>query len=74
MLMCGSRWVKTGNGQSFADSVGVKEPPMTLEESVNGVLEQVCHPLLPFSKLLFWHWPSPLEKVFAIWMLDRYCN
>ena len=49
MLMCGSRWVKTGNGQSFADSVGVKEPPMTLEESVNGVLEQVCHSLLPFS-------------------------
>lgn len=35
------RWVKTQNGQAFADSVGVKEPPMSLEESVEGVLGQV---------------------------------
>jgi len=35
-------WVKTGNGQAFADSVGVKEPPMEVEESVRGVLDQVC--------------------------------
>jgi hypothetical protein len=35
------RWVKTENGQNFADSIGVKEPPMSLEKSVNGVLEQV---------------------------------
>ncbi len=33
--------MKTGNGQNFADSIGVKEPPMTLEESVKGVLAQV---------------------------------
>lgn len=33
--------MKTENGQTFADSIGVKEPPMSLEESVNGVLEQV---------------------------------
>lgn len=35
------RWVKTGNGQAFADSMGVEAPPMALEESVQGVLEQV---------------------------------
>ncbi|KAG4024991.1 hypothetical protein MFRU_075g00130 [Monilinia fructicola] len=34
-------WVKTQNGQAFADSVGVKEPPMSLEESVEGVLGQI---------------------------------
>jgi norsolorinic acid ketoreductase len=33
--------VKTGNGQAFADTIGVPEPPMTLEESVKGVLAQV---------------------------------
>ncbi|CAG8962182.1 hypothetical protein HYFRA_00005232 [Hymenoscyphus fraxineus] len=36
-----SRWVKTGNGQRFADCMGVVEPPMGVEESVKGVLEQV---------------------------------
>ena len=36
------RWVKTANGQNFADSIGVAEPPMTLEQSVEGVLTQVC--------------------------------
>ncbi|THV50332.1 hypothetical protein BGAL_0155g00190 [Botrytis galanthina] len=35
-------WVKTDNGQAFADSLGVKEPPMSLEESVSGVMRQVC--------------------------------
>lgn len=35
------RWVKTTNGQNFADGVGVKEPPMSLEESLNGVIKQV---------------------------------
>ena len=40
-LMFCFRWVKTENGQKFADSIGVKEPPLSLEESVNGVLEQV---------------------------------
>ncbi|TGO83935.1 hypothetical protein BPOR_0572g00050 [Botrytis porri] len=33
-------WVKTDNGQAFADSLGVKEPPMNLEESVGGVMRQ----------------------------------
>ena len=36
--------MKTGNGQNFADAVGAKEPPMTIEQSVNGVLVQVCLP------------------------------
>ncbi|TGO31663.1 hypothetical protein BHYA_0451g00050 [Botrytis hyacinthi] len=34
-------WVKTDNGQAFADSLGVKEPPMSLEESVSGVIRQI---------------------------------
>lgn len=34
-------WVKTENGQNFADSIGVSEPPMSLEESVEGILKQV---------------------------------
>ncbi|KAE9371316.1 NAD(P)-binding protein [Stipitochalara longipes BDJ] len=34
-------WVKTANGQNFADSIGVAEPPMTLEQSVDGVLAQI---------------------------------
>ena len=37
----GDRWVKTENGQNFADSIGYKEPPMGLDESVKGVLKQV---------------------------------
>jgi xanthine dehydrogenase molybdopterin-binding subunit B len=40
--LIGNRWVKTANGQNFADSIGVAEPPMTLEQSVNGVLAQAC--------------------------------
>jgi hypothetical protein len=42
-LMMGIRWVQTENGQNFADSIGYKEPPMTLEDSVKGVLEQVSY-------------------------------
>ncbi|TVY16473.1 Norsolorinic acid ketoreductase [Lachnellula arida] len=34
-------WVKTANGQAFADAVGIKEPPMSLEDSVKGVLKQI---------------------------------
>lgn len=34
--------MQTANGQAFADAIGIKQPPMTLEESVRGVLEQVC--------------------------------
>ena len=32
-------------GQGFADAVGVAEPPMELDDSVKGVLEQVCYSL-----------------------------
>ena len=39
--------MKTSNGQAFADSIGGEEPPMTVEESAKGVLEQV------FSLLAF---------------------
>ncbi|KAM3072347.1 hypothetical protein ACMFMG_009156 [Clarireedia jacksonii] len=34
-------WVKTDNGQAFADSVGIAEPPMSIEESVHGLLAQI---------------------------------
>ncbi|KAH7411191.1 hypothetical protein BKA64DRAFT_772647 [Cadophora sp. MPI-SDFR-AT-0126] len=34
-------WVKTANGQAFADCMGVTAPPMTVEESAKGVLEQI---------------------------------
>ncbi|KAL5330058.1 hypothetical protein ACEPPN_003582 [Leptodophora sp. 'Broadleaf-Isolate-01'] len=36
-------WVKTANGQAFADSIGVAEPPMSVEESARGVLAQGNH-------------------------------
>jgi hypothetical protein len=38
--------VKTENGQNFADSIGYEEPPMSLEDSVRGVLEQVSYMLI----------------------------
>ncbi|KAH6723066.1 hypothetical protein BKA61DRAFT_638119 [Leptodontidium sp. MPI-SDFR-AT-0119] len=34
-------WVKTANGQAFADSIGVAEPPMSVEEGARGVLAQI---------------------------------
>ncbi|KAI9650697.1 hypothetical protein NHQ30_000719 [Ciborinia camelliae] len=34
-------WVQTNNGQIFADSIGVPEPPMTVEQSSKGVVAQV---------------------------------
>ena len=34
-------WVKTALGQALADSVGVKEPPMTVEDSVTGCLARI---------------------------------
>ncbi|KAL2070514.1 hypothetical protein VTL71DRAFT_13540 [Oculimacula yallundae] len=34
-------WVKTANGQAFADSIGVAAPPMSVEDSARGVLEQI---------------------------------
>ncbi|CAD6446303.1 5badb914-7def-4312-b51d-d4b1db00a58e [Sclerotinia trifoliorum] len=34
-------WVKTKMGQAFADSVGVNEPPLTVEESADGVITQI---------------------------------
>lgn len=36
--------MKTANGQNFADSLGVDMPPLSIEESVRGVLKQVCPP------------------------------
>ena len=42
VFVCLYRWVKTANGQAFADSIGVAEPPMSVEESARGVLAQVC--------------------------------
>lgn len=40
-MLTGSSWVKTGNGQNFADAVGVSEPPMSLDDSVSGVLSVI---------------------------------
>jgi len=39
-MLC-DRWVKTNMGQSLADAVGVKEPPMAVEDSARHVLAQV---------------------------------
>lgn len=50
LVLC--RWVKTENGQNFADSIGVKEPPMSLEDSVMGVLKQVSASFL-HAQVLF---------------------
>jgi len=29
-------------GQKFADSVGVSEPPLDINDSVSGIIKQVC--------------------------------
>ncbi|TGO32742.1 hypothetical protein BHYA_0292g00110 [Botrytis hyacinthi] len=34
-------WVQTKNRQTFADSIGVPAPPMTVEQSAEGVLTQI---------------------------------
>lgn len=34
-------WVQTANGQAFADAIGVQAPPMTVEQSVGGILNLV---------------------------------
>lgn len=42
-------------GQALADTVGFPEPPMTIEDSSRGVLEQVSlipSPLLPPHSIL----------------------
>lgn len=44
-VVMSNRWVRTEMGQDFADSFGFKEPPLTLEESVRGLLEQVSFSL-----------------------------
>jgi hypothetical protein len=36
------RWVQTELGQVLADAIGFPQPPMSVEESARGVLEQVC--------------------------------
>lgn len=35
------RWVKTGLGQDLADSLGVKTPPMSADESATGCIQQI---------------------------------
>ncbi|EPE33481.1 NAD(P)-binding Rossmann-fold containing protein [Glarea lozoyensis ATCC 20868] len=34
-------WVQTSTGQKFADSIGVEMPPMGVEDSARGVVEQI---------------------------------
>lgn len=36
------RWVKTDNGQAYADAVNVPEPPTDVEASVNKIFQLVC--------------------------------
>jgi hypothetical protein len=36
------RWARTELGQALADAIGFPEPTTSIEESVRGVLEQVC--------------------------------
>lgn len=35
------RWLKTENGQNFADAVGVEEAPMEVNVAVGKIMEQV---------------------------------
>jgi hypothetical protein len=37
-----SRWVKTDNGQAYADAVNVPEPPTDVEASVIKIFQLVC--------------------------------
>lgn len=39
---CVFRWLKTENGQNFADAVGVEEAPMGVDDAVVKIVEQVC--------------------------------
>lgn len=36
------RWVKTDNGQAYADAVNVPEPPTDVVASVNKIFQLVC--------------------------------
>jgi hypothetical protein len=36
------RWVKTDNGQAYADAVNVPEPPTDVEASVDSIFQLVC--------------------------------
>ncbi|KAH8701662.1 putative toxin biosynthesis ketoreductase [Talaromyces proteolyticus] len=36
-------WVKTGNGQAYADAIGIPEPPMTSEESVDAIFKTITN-------------------------------
>lgn len=36
------RWVKTDNGQAYADAVNIPEPPTDVEVSVNKIFQLVC--------------------------------
>jgi hypothetical protein len=39
VVLC--RWVQTELGQSLADAIGYKQPPMTVEDCAKAVVEQV---------------------------------
>lgn len=41
MLIACGRWVKTSLGNGIAAAIGMKEAPVTVEESAAGVFEQV---------------------------------
>ncbi len=47
-------------GQGLADAVGFKEPPLTVEESAKGMVEQVC------SALVTWSWCRVTDKSFFL--------
>lgn len=46
------RWVKTDMGQDLADELGAPEPPVSVEESIEGVVKQVCFSM-PLCKYAF---------------------
>jgi hypothetical protein len=72
----GCRWVRTANGQAFARTMGIKEPPMSLEESVRGVLEQVCLAVLsatPTDIIDFKHDFKSISKLEIAALLSDRC-
>jgi norsolorinic acid ketoreductase len=40
-LMFPDSWVQTGLGQGLADSLGVTEPPMSIEDSAAGCIKLI---------------------------------
>ena len=41
LLTAVASWVQTGLGQGLADSLGVKEPPMSIEDSAAGSIKLI---------------------------------